>query len=77
MERLRKIGHVKATTFNKQFDQVYDYWKRKAEDELDYYGDLRFIKEHNLVFIYTVIEIEDGEIIDPKNYNDIENTEED
>lgn len=77
MERLRKIGHVKATTFNKQFDQVYDYWKRKSEDELDYYGDLRFIKEHNLVFIYTVIEIEDGEIIDPKNYNDIENSEED
>jgi len=30
-----------------------------------------------LVFIYTVIEIEDGEIIDPKNYNDIENSEED
>ena len=35
MERLRKIGHVKASTFNKQFDQVYDYWKRKAEDELE------------------------------------------
>jgi hypothetical protein len=77
MERLRKIGHVKATIFNKQFDKVYDYWKNKAQDELDYYGDLKFIKEHNLVFIYTVIEIEDGEIIDPKNYNDLENPEED
>lgn len=67
-ERLKKIGYVKATTFNKEFDRVYDYWKKRAEDEFNYFGDLRFIKEHNLVFIYTVTQFEDDELIDPKNF---------
>jgi hypothetical protein len=67
-ERLKKIGYVKATTFNKEFDRVYDYWKKRAEDEFNYFDDLRFIKEHNLVFIYTVTQFEDDELIDPKNF---------
>jgi hypothetical protein len=69
-QRLKKIGQVKATTFNKEFDRVYDYWKKRAEDEFKYFDELRFIKEHNLVFIYTVTEFEDDELIDPKNFSE-------
>jgi len=29
-QRLKKIGQVKATVFNKQFDKVYDYWKNRC-----------------------------------------------
>ena len=68
--RLKKIGKVKATIFNKQFDNVYDYWKRRAEEEYNYWGDLKFIKEHNLVFIYTIIEFEDNEEVDPKEWEE-------
>lgn len=68
--RLKKIGQVKATTFNKQFDQVYDYWKKRAETEFRYFGDLKFIKEHNQVFIYTIIELENGEIINPEDWSE-------
>ena len=70
MKRLKKIGQVKATTFNKQFDNVYDYWKRRAEEEYNYWGDLKFIKEHNLVFIYTIIEFEDNEEVDPNEWEE-------
>ena len=73
--RLKKIGQVKATIFNKQFDNVYDYWKKKAEDEFGYFDDLKFIKEHNLVFIYIVTELEDNELVDPKKWSE-ENSEE-
>ena len=69
-QRLKKIGQVKATTFNKEFDRVYDYWKKRAEDEFNYFDELRFIKEHNLVFIYTVTEFEGDELIDPKNFSE-------
>lgn len=69
-ERLRKIGQVKATEFKKSFDKVYDYWKDKAEFELGYGGELRFIKEHNLVFIYIILpDLDNLEQIDPKNYH--------
>jgi hypothetical protein len=72
-QRLKKIGHVKATAFNKQFDQVYDYWKKRAEDEFNYFDDLKFIKEHNQVFIYIILPpLEDNELIDPNNYSDEE-----
>ena len=43
--RLKKIGKVKATQFDKDFDGVYDYWKKRAEDEWKYFGDLKFIKD--------------------------------
>jgi hypothetical protein len=69
--RLKKIGYVKATTFNKQFDKVYDYWKKRAEEEFNYFDDLKFIKEHNLVFIYLILEpLEEPEQIDPNNYSE-------
>lgn len=70
-QRLKKIGQVKATTFNKQFDNVYDYWKKRAEDEFNYFDDLKFIKEHNQIFIYIILPpLEDNELIDPKNWED-------
>jgi hypothetical protein len=70
-QRLKKIGQVKATTFNKQFDNVYDYWKKRAEDEFNYFDDLKFIKEHNQIFIYIILSpLEDNELIDPKNWED-------
>lgn len=71
--RLKKIGQVKATTFNKQFDRVYDYWKKRAEEEFNYFDELKFIKEHNLVFIYLILPpIEEPEQIDPNNYSEEE-----
>ena len=70
----KKIGHVKATIFKKQFDKVYDYWKEKAENEFNYFDELKFIKEHNLVFIYIILPpLEENEKIDPNNYFDSEN----
>jgi hypothetical protein len=54
--KIRKIGSEKASLFNKNFDKVYDYWKNKAQDEHNYYDDLKLIKEHNKVFIYIVID---------------------
>ena len=55
-QKVRKIGWEKASLFNKNFDKVYDYWKNKAQEEWNYYDDLRLIKEHNKVFIYIVID---------------------
>jgi len=54
--KIRKIGSEKASLFNKNFDKVYDYWKNKAQDEHNYYDDLKLIKEHNKVYIYIVID---------------------
>jgi len=54
--KIRKIGYEKASLFNKNFDKVYDYWKNKAQDEHNYYDDLKLIKEHNKVYIYIVID---------------------
>jgi hypothetical protein len=55
-QKVRKIGWEKASLFNKNFDKVYDYWKNKAQDEHNYYDDLRLIKERNKVYIYIIIE---------------------
>ena len=54
--KIRKIGWEKSSLFNKNFDKVYDYWKNKAQDEHNYYDDLKLIKEHNKVYIYIVID---------------------
>ena len=54
--KIRKIGWEKESIFNKNFDKVYDYWKKKAQEEYNYYDDLRLIKEHNKVYIYITIE---------------------
>ena len=62
--RLKKIGKVKATQFNKDFDGVYDYWKKRAEQEFNYYDDLKFIKEHGQVFIFIKLDtFDDDELI--------------
>lgn len=72
-QRLKKLGQVKATIFKKEFDRVYDYWKKRAEDEFNYFDDLRFIKEHNQILIYIILPpLEDNELIDPNNYSDEE-----
>lgn len=72
-ERIRKIGEVKASLFKKNFDQIYDYWKDKAMFELGYGGELKFIKEHNRVFIYMILPNEDNlKKIDPKYFNEEE-----
>ena len=55
-EKVRKIGWEKASLFNKNFDKIYDFWKNKAEEEYNYYDDLRLIKEHNKVYIYIIID---------------------
>ena len=70
-ERLRKIGEVKATLFNKNFDKIYDYWKDKALFDLGYDGELKFIKEHNKVLVYIIITYDNNlEQIDPNNYEE-------
>ena len=62
--RLKKIGKVKATQFDKDFDGVYDYWKKRAEQEFNYYDDLKFIKEHGQVFIFIKLDtFDDDELI--------------
>jgi hypothetical protein len=53
--RLRKIGTEKVKFFDRNFDRLYDFYKRKAE-EMNYRGDLKFIKERGKILIYTVIE---------------------
>jgi hypothetical protein len=55
-QKIRKIGWEKSSLFNKNFDKVYDYWKNKAQEEHNYYDDLKLIKEHNKVYIYIIIE---------------------
>lgn len=65
---LRKIGIEKSKVLDKNFDQVYDFYKRKAED-MGYWGDLKFIKEKSRVFIYTIIgEFDDN--VEEYNIND-------
>jgi hypothetical protein len=55
-QKIRKIGWEKSSLFNKHFDKIYDFWKKKAQEEWNYYDDLKLIKEHNKVLIYIVIE---------------------
>jgi len=55
-EKVKKIGWEKASLFNKNFDKIYDFWKKKAEEEYNYYDDLKLIKEHNKVIIYIIID---------------------
>ena len=54
--RLHKIGTEKIKVFENNFDKVYDYYKRKAEDS-GYWGELKFIKERGKIIIYVVIEL--------------------
>ena len=68
-ERLRKIGEIKASLFKKNFDKIYDFWKDKAMSDHNYCGELKFIKEHNRVFVYIVINFEDNlERVNPSDF---------
>jgi len=58
--RLRKIGIEKIKSFDKDFDGLYDFYKRKAE-EMGYWGELKFIKERGKILIYTIVEYPDIE----------------
>lgn len=72
MQRVRKIGSEKASIFQKNFDVVYDFWRKKAEDDFNYFGELKLKKERGKVIIYILLpDIEDGELIDPDNYDEI------
>ena len=53
-ERLKKLGIEKAKNLTKDFDNLYEVYKKKAV-EAGYFGELRFIKEHGRVFIYVVL----------------------
>lgn len=54
--RLHKIGTEKIKVFENNFDKVYDYYKRKAEDS-GYWGELKFVKERGKIIIYVIIEL--------------------
>jgi hypothetical protein len=58
--RLRKIGIEKIKSFDKDFDGLCDFYKRKAE-EMGYWGELKFIKERGKILIYTIVEYPDIE----------------
>jgi hypothetical protein len=32
-QKIRKIGWEKSSLFNKHFDKIYDFWKKKAQEE--------------------------------------------
>jgi len=53
-QRLKKLGIVKATKLTKNFDELYEAYKKKAL-EAGYTGELKFINEHGRVFIYAVL----------------------
>jgi|AntRauTorcE11897_2_1112592.scaffolds.fasta_scaffold01437_3 hypothetical protein len=50
-KRLRKIGVVKSKDFKNDFDNIYDMFRKKAND-LGFDNDLKFIKDKNRVNIY-------------------------
>ena len=52
---VRKIGSVKKTLVDEDFDFYYDFFKNKAEND-GYYGDLKFTKEKGKVIFFVEIE---------------------
>jgi hypothetical protein len=70
-ERLRKIGQEKAHIFQKNFDTVYDFWKNKAENEHNYFGELKLKKEKGKVIIFILLkDLDDDTQIEPENWCD-------
>jgi hypothetical protein len=53
-QRLKKLGIVKASKLTKNFDELYEVYKKKAE-KAGYIDELMFINEHGRVFIYVVL----------------------
>lgn len=56
--RLRRIGWEKTSNISKNFDEIYDHWKNKALELHKYIGKLHLIKEHNKVFFFIEINID-------------------
>ena len=52
--RYKKLGEVKQKDLNKDFDVVYDKFKKIALDA-GLTGDLKFIKERGKVLIYVAL----------------------
>jgi ABC-type Zn uptake system ZnuABC Zn-binding protein ZnuA len=50
-ERYRKLGSEKEKDFNKDFDQIYDKYLKKAKD-VDDKAELRFERERGRVLIF-------------------------
>jgi hypothetical protein len=51
---LKKLGIEKVKLVNKEFDNICDYYTKKAR-LLGYYGEIKFIKEHGKIIIYVVV----------------------
>ena len=51
---LKKLGIEKVKVVNKDFDNIYDSYTKKAK-ELGYFGEIKFIKEHSKIIIYVTI----------------------
>jgi hypothetical protein len=52
---IKKIGVEKNKTFLKNFDSIYDMYKKKAV-EMGYDKDLIIIREHGKVLIYICLD---------------------
>jgi uncharacterized protein YydD (DUF2326 family) len=63
VERWRKIGQVKSKHLNRNFDVVYDFWKRVAGERHKYFGELKLTREGGIVNIS--IKLEDITISEP------------
>lgn len=53
-ERLKKLGIEKVKDLNKDFDNLYEKYKKRAL-EAGCEGEIKFIREHGRVFIYVVL----------------------
>ncbi len=53
-ERLSKLGEEKAKVLTRNFDELYEKYKKKALEKGNT-GELKFIHEHGRVFIYMVL----------------------
>ena len=51
---MQKLGTEKVKVLDKNFDTLYEKYSVKAKAQ-GYLGELKFIKEHGMVFIYVII----------------------
>lgn len=53
-EHYRRIGIEKSKDLNKDFDNLYELYKKKAI-EMGCEGDLKFVKSHGKIEIFVII----------------------
>lgn len=53
-ERVRKLGVEKEKEVKKDFDAIYDKYKKKAEDE-GYDGEIKMSREKGKVVFFVVL----------------------